>query len=84
MDDFWTRVSPDIGATQAQRPKMLMLAAYAGPELARRASYLWWALSRAGHHHRYELSLTATELLRLRGELEAMTAELRQWKGPGA
>jgi hypothetical protein len=52
-----------------QRPKLLLLAHYAGPELGRRAGYLWWALSRAGHHHPYELGITVAELTRLRAEL---------------
>ena len=76
LDTFWARVRPDIGDTQAQRPKLLMLTAYAGADVGRRASYLWWALSRAGHHHRYELGITVTELLRLRDELERLTGQL--------
>ncbi|MEV0895623.1 hypothetical protein [Actinoplanes sp. NPDC049802] len=77
LDRYWARVRPEIGQVQAQRPKLLMLAAYAGDEPARRAGYLWWALSRAGHHHRYELGLTVSELLRLRAELAAVTEGLR-------
>jgi hypothetical protein len=70
MDRLWARVRPDIGtATHAQRPKLLLLSAYIGAATARRVSYLWWALSRAGHHHCYELGMTAPELLRLRNEL---------------
>lgn len=69
MDCYWARVSPDIGRTTVQRPKLLLLGHYAGPELGRRAGYLWWALSRAGHHHPYELGVTAAELTRLRAEL---------------
>lgn len=70
LDQFWLRVRPDIAAaTHAQRPKLLMLPTYAGAETARRVSYLWWALSRAGHHHQYELGITAAELVQLRTEL---------------
>ncbi len=76
MDRFWARVGPEIGRTRAQRPKLLLLSAYAGEELARRAGYLWWALSRAGHHHRYELGLTVGELVRLRAELVAVAEQL--------
>jgi hypothetical protein len=78
LDDFWARVRPEIAtATHAQRPKLLMLPAYAGPDIARRASYLWWALSRAGHHHYYELGLTSAELVRLRNELVELLGLLR-------
>ncbi|MET0492312.1 MAG: hypothetical protein ABW000_04185 [Actinoplanes sp.] len=77
LDGFWGRVRPEIGAVQAQRPKQLMLSAYTGPDLARRVSYVWWALSRAGHHHHYELGVTAAELLRLRDELVLILHLLR-------
>ena len=76
MDRYWTRVCPEIGQTTVQRPKLLLLPHYAGPELGRRASYLWCALSRAGHHHAYELGLTAPELTRLRAELLDVVALL--------
>ncbi len=70
LDRLWARVRPDVGAaTHAQHPKLLMLPAYTGADTARRVSYLWWALSRAGHHHCYELGVTAAELLRFRAEL---------------
>jgi hypothetical protein len=77
LDGFWARVRPEIGAVPAQRPKLLMLGAYTGPDLARRVSYVWWALSRAGHHHYYELGVTAAELLRLRDELVLLLGLLR-------
>jgi hypothetical protein len=78
LDDFWARVRPEIAtATHAQRPKLLMLPAYAGPDVGRRASYLWWALSRAGHHHYYELGITSAELVRLRDELVELVGLLR-------
>ena len=78
LDGFWGRVRPEIAtATRAQRPKLLMLSAYTGPEVARRVSYVWGALSRAGHHHHYELGITAAELLRLRDELVVLVELLR-------
>jgi len=76
MDRFWAWACPDIGRTTAQRPKLLLLRHYAGPELGCRAGYLWWALSRAGHHHPYELGITAGELARLRTELIDVVALL--------
>jgi hypothetical protein len=69
MNRYWARVCPDIGRTTVQRPKLLLLAHYAGPDLGRRAYYLWTVLSRAGHHHPYELGITVAELTRLRTEL---------------
>ena len=83
LDHLWARVRPDIGgATHAQRPKLLMLSAYTGAATARRVSYVWWALSRAGHHHRYELGITAAELLRLRTELVDLIEQLQNCPVP--
>jgi len=44
------------------RAQLLCLSTYAPTEAAREASYLWAALSRACHHHPYELAPTALEL----------------------
>ncbi|MET8253130.1 hypothetical protein [Micromonospora sp. NPDC005197] len=82
MDRYWARACPEIGRTRVQRPKLLLLAHYAGPDLGRRASYLWWALSRAGHHHHYELGVTAAELTRLRAELLDIVALLDHSEAP--
>jgi len=82
MDRYWSRVCPAIGRSTVQRPKLLLLAHYAGPELGGRAGYLWWALSRAGHHHPYELGVTAAELTRLRVEVIAVVALLDRSEVP--
>ncbi|GAA2596255.1 hypothetical protein GCM10010435_89300 [Winogradskya consettensis] len=76
MDRYWQRVCPEIGQARAQRPKLLLLTHYASPEIGHRTGYLWWALSRAGHHHCYELGVTAAELTRLRAELTDVVALL--------
>lgn len=45
------------------RDRLLCLPEILGdPELAGRAAWAWTALSRATHHHAYELSPTADEL----------------------
>jgi hypothetical protein len=44
------------------RAQLLCLPTYAPTDAAREASYLWAVLSRACHHHPYELSPTAEEL----------------------
>lgn len=76
MDRYWLRACPEIGRARAQRPKLVLLSHYTGAEIGQRASYLWWALTRAGHHHTYELGITATELARLRAELIDLIALL--------
>jgi hypothetical protein len=81
MDRYWLRACPEIAKVRAQRPKLLLLNHYAGPVVGRRASYLWRALSRAGHHHHYELGVTAAELTRLRAELLDIVALLESAEG---
>jgi hypothetical protein len=55
----------------------LMTRPTTGVEAAGRAAYLWWALSRAGHHHGYELAPTAGELRHLHSEVLGMVNTLR-------
>jgi len=42
-----------------------------------RAELAWATLSQAGHHHAYELGLTAAELRRLRDEVQAIIRSLQ-------
>ena len=44
------------------RPQLLLLPSYAGTGIAERARDAWTGLSRAAHHHAYELAPTAAEL----------------------
>jgi hypothetical protein len=46
-------------------------------EAAKQASHAWWALSRACHHHPYELSPTAGELAEWIAEVESVITTLR-------
>ncbi|WP_196255771.1 hypothetical protein [Micromonospora sp. WMMC415] len=76
MDDYWQRCHPEVAALRARTPQFLILDRYAGRHVAARAGYAWSALSRAGHHHCYELGLTAAELRRLRETVAAVVGEL--------
>ncbi len=76
MDDYWARTRPAVRTCGAQRTRLLLLAYHADADIAARASYAWWALSRAGHHHSYELGLTSAELRWLRNEVAAIADEL--------
>lgn len=62
LDDMWAQRAP--GVQQASRTaQLLCLSTYLeGPELVRGVRYAWHALSRACHHHAYELPPTAVEL----------------------
>ncbi|MCX4092119.1 hypothetical protein [Nocardia sp. alder85J] len=61
IDQLWLRVAPPL-ARCSMRAQLLALDAYTGPETAARISALWAVLSRAGHHHDYELAPTVEEL----------------------
>ena len=54
------------------RSQLLASRVYLGADLASRAAWTWTALSRATHHHGYELAPTAEELegwMRVVGEV---------------
>ncbi|MFF4876328.1 hypothetical protein [Micromonospora sp. NPDC000668] len=76
MDDYWLRSRPEIVSMRARSPQFLVLDRPAGRHIAARAGYAWSALSRAGHHHSYELGLTAGELRRLREMVAAVVHDL--------
>ena len=81
MDLLWRRRAP-IVAQCSMASQLLVLPSYLrDQEAARDASYAWSALSRACHHHAYELPPTASELRslikltrRVAAAIEAMTA----------
>jgi hypothetical protein len=77
LDQYWRAVAPSVAQCRSRRAQLLMLRRYAGAETAGRAAYLWWALSRAGHHHGYELAPTAGELRHLHSEVLGMVNTLR-------
>jgi hypothetical protein len=58
----WERRTLDLQAC-SMRVQLICLRTYLGdPDLAARAGHAWSALSRASHHHAYELAPTAAEL----------------------
>jgi hypothetical protein len=61
LDQYWARELPEA-ALCGMRPQLLLLPAYAGTSVAERARDTWTGLSRAAHHHAYELAPTAAEL----------------------
>lgn len=61
LDQYWARELPEA-ALCGMRPQLLLLPAHAGTSIAERASDSWTGLSRAAHHHAYELAPTAAEL----------------------
>jgi hypothetical protein len=62
MDLLWRKRSP-IVVQCSMASQLLVLPSYLrDQEAARDASYAWSALSRACHHHAYELPPTASEM----------------------
>ena len=63
MAELWAakRHAADMSSC-TMRSQLLCLTAYLDPGTARRAAYLFAALSRACHYHPYELAPTAAEL----------------------
>ena len=61
---LWQRRAVDFQACP-MRVQLIFLRTYLGDaDLAARAGHAWSALSRACHHHAYELAPTAAELRR--------------------
>jgi hypothetical protein len=68
--------APGAEATSA-RAQLLCLPTFAPTEAAHEASYVWFALTRACHHHPYELAPTAIELEDWLGETERVLKRIR-------
>ena len=77
IDEYWQRTRPAVAACASRRAKLLMLRRRRTRVLAQRAAYAWAALSRATHHHCYELAPTAAELRHLHTEVMEILADFR-------
>lgn len=61
LGNYWERVAPSV-AGRPMRHQLLALPTFAGAEAAVTARTAWHGLSRAMHHHTYELAPTVAEL----------------------
>ncbi len=59
--EFWLSKSPAVAGCST-RAQLLSLTEYVEKETAERARQTWAVLSRACHHHPYELAPTSAEL----------------------
>ncbi|MBF6299347.1 hypothetical protein IU459_17610 [Nocardia amamiensis] len=75
VDEVWLRLAPAL-VRCPMRAQLIALRAFAGPDVAARVAVLWAALSRAAHHHDYELAPSVTDLRRWREQTLALAAEL--------
>jgi hypothetical protein len=76
LDDFWATHNPGVGAVTSRRAQLLALSRTVDADLGRRGTELWHALSRAAHHHAYELAPTGVELRTWHTEVLALTDAL--------
>ncbi|WP_083889597.1 hypothetical protein [Nocardia pneumoniae] len=75
VDELWLRLAPAL-IRCPMRAQLIALRAFAGPDVAARVAVLWAALSRAAHHHDYELAPSVTDLRRWREQTLALAEEL--------
>ena len=75
---FWDRAEPGT-EDASMRAQLLVLAGMTRPgrETARDVAAAWHALSRACHHHPYELAPTAAELRTWHSAVSRLGAELQ-------
>jgi hypothetical protein len=80
IDAVWRRRRPEVLAC-TRRSQLLALGVVLDGEIQHRATALWTALSRAAHHHHYELAPTAAELRSWLREARRLCADLNETKG---
>jgi len=80
LNDFWLERAPGV-EDSSRRSQLLCLRSYADEQLAEEASHTWAALSRACHHHAYELSPTASELERWMRSVTDVVDSLEKSRG---
>lgn len=71
LADLWAAAAPGTERCSA-RAQLLCLRRFLDEENAERASFAWSALSRACHHHVYELAPTVDELSMWIGDVEVV------------
>lgn len=76
LDDLWVKKAPGVEESSA-RAQLICLPTYLeDEELAERVNHVWWVLTRAGHHHPYELAPTAAELSAWIADAEGVVEEI--------
>ena len=80
LDQLWTVRGVDLSPVSAHA-QLICLRAYLDDDtLAAEVRYAWAALSRACHHHPYELAPTAEELTRWDVTIRALVDHIRTAK----
>jgi hypothetical protein len=81
LKTYWSAKAPGVEES-SMRAQLLCLGAWVADEpLARRAYQTWSALSRASHHHPYELTPTRDELVAwFEAVSDVVEITERQWR----
>jgi hypothetical protein len=77
LDAMWAGRCP-AAANASRRAQFLALDRFVETEHARHVAMLWSTLSRAAHHHAYELAPGAIELRRWHSETAAVVDQLER------
>ena len=77
LHDFWRAKAPGLEAA-SERAQFLCFRTHVAPDLAARVEHAWTALSRACHHHGYELPPTASELAGWLEVVDGLDGAVRQ------
>jgi hypothetical protein len=77
LDEFWSQNAPGMERASTTCQLLCLPAYLPDRQLAGKAAHAWAALTRACHHHPYELPPTAEELDRWLEVADAMTHQLR-------
>jgi hypothetical protein len=80
---YWDRVAPSV-AGRPMRHQLLALPAFASAEAALTARIAWHGLSRAMHHHTYELAPTVAELQGWHDDVIALLPHLERAGSTGS
>ncbi|HEX6498995.1 MAG TPA: hypothetical protein VF054_08180 [Micromonosporaceae bacterium] len=75
LREYWERTAPSVAGCR-MRHQLLVLPLFAGVEVSEAARTAWHGLSRAMHHHTYELAPTIAELRGWHHDVTTVLAEL--------
>jgi hypothetical protein len=81
LNGLWVRQYPELVHAN-KRTQLLALAVVAKEADHQQATQLWSRLSRAGHHHHYELAPTVAELRAWLDEVRALAVVLDNLAAP--
>jgi hypothetical protein len=77
LEQYWHRMAPSL-ANRPMRHQLIALPSFTGPEVARHLCAVWNGLSRAMHHHAYELPPTVAELYDWRRSVAQLLTDLNE------